>query len=164
MVNCLVTGVGSLIGQGIIKALKESSLPCRIVGTDYFDHAVGLYWLDQGYILPDLLDKNIREDVWVERMIDILKSEKINIVLIGLDFEVDVLARHKEKMEAATGAKIIVGDPAAVDICKDKWKTTLFLKDHDLPYPDSCLPEDRDTFLRGHDFPLATFNAVAKLH
>ena len=62
MIRILVTGVGSLLGQGILKSLSVSSLDCRVTGTDYFPSAVGLYWIDKGYILPDVLKPEIDEE------------------------------------------------------------------------------------------------------
>ena len=61
MISILVTGVGSLLGQGILKSIQNSRLKCRVIGTDYFPSAVGLYWVDEGYILPDILKQNIQE-------------------------------------------------------------------------------------------------------
>ena len=37
MINILVTGVGSLLGQGIIKTIKKSHIKSNIFGTDYFE-------------------------------------------------------------------------------------------------------------------------------
>ena len=89
MINIMVTGVGSLLGQGIIKALKYSSLRYNLVGTDYFAKSVGLYWVDKGYILPDILDKRVNNmDEWLHIIIGIIKINGIDVVLVGLDFEV----------------------------------------------------------------------------
>ena len=43
MIRVLVTGVGSLLGQGILKSIQHSTLKCYVTGTDYFPSAVGLY-------------------------------------------------------------------------------------------------------------------------
>lgn len=154
MINILVTGVGSLIAQGIIRTIKSSQLKIRIIGTDYFPHAVGLYWIDKGYILPDFLKADIDEIQWLEKVIDIIKTEKIEIVLIGLDFEVVCFAKNKKLIEDETNAKIIVGDLDIVNICNDKWKTAEFLKSNNLPFPNSCLPGDEEYFLQHNKFPL----------
>ena len=52
-VNILVTGSGSLLGQGIIKSLEISKLKCKLFSTDYFPSAVGLYWAQKSFLLPD---------------------------------------------------------------------------------------------------------------
>ena len=80
MIRVLVTGVGSLLGQGILKSIQDSTLDCYITGTDYFPSAVGLYWVDKGYILPDILIPEISELHWIEVLINVIKQEEIEIV------------------------------------------------------------------------------------
>ena len=95
MICILVTGVGSLLGQGILKSIQQSRLKCRIIGTDYFPSAVGLYWADKGYILPDILKPKIQESVWIDYLIDFIKKEKVQLLIPGLDFEIQILSRNK---------------------------------------------------------------------
>ena len=80
MIRVLVTGVGSLLGQGILKSIQNSKLKCNLVGTDYFPSAVGLYWVESGYILPDILKPDIQEEEWIDCLVDIIKKEKIDLV------------------------------------------------------------------------------------
>ena len=154
MVNILVTGVGALLGQGIVKALSASSIENKLFGTDYFANAVGLYWVDRGYILPDILNPKISKEKWLQKIIDILNMHNIDIVLVGLDFEIPLFADYRRKIEESTGAKVVVSSPEVVKICKDKWKTFIFLKENGYLYPQSCLPEDTDKFLIQNEFPL----------
>ena len=80
MISILVTGVGSLLGQGILKSIQNSKLKCNVVGTDYFPTAVGLYWVKSGYILPDILKPEIKAEEWIGVLIDIIKKEKIDFI------------------------------------------------------------------------------------
>ncbi|MFH1581698.1 MAG: ATP-grasp domain-containing protein [Pseudomonadota bacterium] len=153
MINILVTGVGSLIGQGIIKSINASKIEHRIIGADYFKHAVGLYWVDKGYLLPDILLPEVQEEDWLREVMNIIAAEKIDILLIGLDFEVEIFSRHRQRIEKETDCKVIVGEPDRVGICKDKWNTVNFLKENGFPYAESCLPKDRGEFLKEHKFP-----------
>lgn len=154
MISTLVTGVGSLLGQGILKSLKRSSLACRITGTDYFPTAVGLYWVDHGYILPDILKPDITEEYWLEELIKVIRSENIEIVLVGLDFEVPLISGNKDMIEAETDVFIVVSAPEIVKIGDDKWETVSYLNENGFDYPASSLPENLDKFLRDNQFPL----------
>ncbi|MBF0522475.1 MAG: ATP-grasp domain-containing protein [Candidatus Omnitrophica bacterium] len=151
--NVLVTGVGSLLGQSIIKALKASEISCHILGTDYFPHAVGLYWVEKGFILPDVLSPKVSREQWVEAVSKIIKDEHIDIVFVGLDFEVEIFSQLKEQFESKSPVKIVVSDPKACAICKDKYATAQFLKSKGFPFPDSALPEEAEEFLKQHSFP-----------
>ena len=46
MYTILVTGVGAIIGYGIIRSLRASRFPVRIVGMDIYPDAVGQRWSD----------------------------------------------------------------------------------------------------------------------
>ena len=74
MINILVSGVGSLLGQGIIKTIQKSKFKTRIIGTDYFNTAVGLYWVKNGYILPDILNSSHLINKWNDKIINICKN------------------------------------------------------------------------------------------
>lgn len=153
MIKVLVTGVGSTLGYGILKCFEASSLDCHIVGTDYFDTAVGLYWVDRSYILPDILNPEVTEEEWLARISKIIADNSIEIILVGLDFEVPIFARNRETLESRYSCKVVVSSEAVVRTCFDKWYTYQFLREHNLNYPLSCLIEGLDQFKDDVKFP-----------
>jgi len=154
MIRILVTGVGSLLGQGILKSINDSSLDYSVTGTDYFPSAVGLYWVDKGYLLPDILKPEINEEEWINALIKVINEEKIDIVLPGLDFEIPIMSRNKTTFEKQTGAVLLVSSEEIVTVGNDKWETVKYLKANSFHYPESCLPHEIDNFLRSNSFPL----------
>jgi len=48
----LITGAGALLGQGIIRALRNSDLNATIIAVDPDPLAAGLYWADAAYLVP----------------------------------------------------------------------------------------------------------------
>ena len=50
--NILVTGVGAIIGYGIIESLKLSNLNCKIIGTDIYEENYGKYICDEFIQVP----------------------------------------------------------------------------------------------------------------
>lgn len=152
VVNVLVTGVGGNVGQGIIKSLKMSCLRTKIVVTDIDPRSAGLFRGDAGYILPHAKDR-----FFLERFIDVCESEQIDAVLVGSEAELEVLAKHKEEIETATRAKVIVSTSEVIDISNDKWKTFEFLKSNGFNYPKTVLASDEEgkaELLRQVSFPL----------
>lgn len=154
MIRILITGVGSLLGQGILKSIKNSNINCNLIGTDYFNSAVGLYWVDKGYLLPDILKPEINEVDWVKSLIEIIKNENIDLVIPGLDFEIPILANQKSNIEKVTNAKILVSSKKIVRIGDDKWETVKYLKKNGFDYPRSCLPNKVESFLKKNPYPL----------
>ena len=154
-INVMVTGAGSLLGQGIINSIKQSSIPSvRIIGTDYLSTAVGLYWADKSYILPDLLDESVLTEQWIDALVEIIISEKISIVFIGLDFELPVIAENKALIERRTNAAIVVSDSELINIATDKWETVQYLNRLGFDCPKSTLPDGLDSFFEKERFPV----------
>lgn len=136
-----ITGTGSLIGQAIIKSIKNSSLRDKIdiTGFDYFQNTIGSYWCNNNYLLPDLLKPGIFQE-WKSRIIDIIKKEGIEILFIGVDFELPFFAENRKEIEQNTGCHILVSDKRTIDIADDKYLTYCFLKENGLYYPETFLP------------------------
>ena len=147
--NVLVTGGGALLGQGIIKALRMSTLPHRLIVADPSPLAAGLYRGDRARLIPMASDPR-----YVDVLTQLIREEGADVVLIGTDVELPVLAAHRPQIERETGATVVVSSPEVIAIADDKWLTYEFLRRHGFPYPASCLPNDLDAFLAAASFPL----------
>jgi carbamoyl-phosphate synthase large subunit len=137
MITVMVTGVGSNIGQGIVKALRMSGINVRIIGTDMNPLSAGLFRCDKGYVLPQAESKDFKTTV-----LRVCKDEKTDIILIGSDPEVPVFSSEKKNIEHETGAFVLVSSEKIVDTFHDKWNTFLFLKENGFNYPESVLEDD----------------------
>lgn len=150
-----VLGAGSLLGQGLIKALKMSALESRLVALDFFPHAVGLYWADAAYLLPDVLAPSVSEADYLARLVEILRCEHVEILLVGMDFEVPRLAKYRAVIEAESGCKIVASSPEVAEVGDDKWATHQFLTSRGFPSPASLIDLDElQTFVERVGFPL----------
>jgi carbamoyl-phosphate synthase large subunit len=138
-----VTGTGSLIGQAIIKCIQKSGLKelVDITGLDYFESTVGSYWCARNYILPDLL-KEQNPGPWKEKIFSVIKNEGIELLFIGVDFELPHFADLKEELEEKTSCRVLVSNKRVIEIANDKYLTYQFLKENDLYYPETFLPEE----------------------
>lgn len=152
-----VTGTGSVVGQAILKSIKKSSFKDeKLVGMDYFENTVGSYWTDKNYILPDILDENITENIWLDKIMSIIKEEKIDILFIGVDFELHLFAKYKELIEKETSCLVVVSSDEIVSIADDKYLTYEFLKKNNLFYPETFLYDDIYDAIKNNkiDFPM----------
>lgn len=152
-----ITGTGSLVGQAIIKSIKKSSFKNeRLVGMDYFENTIGSYWTDENYILPDILDEKITENIWLDKIVLIIKEEKIDILFIGVDFELHLFAKYKELIENETSCLVVVSTDETVSIADDKYLTYEFLKKNNLFYPATFLENSIDEAIKNNkiDFPM----------
>jgi|GEM_PF-147967 len=148
-VTVLVTGAGAGIGQSIIKSLKNSLVRTRIISVDMSPVEAGLYRSDAAYVVPGANDP-----AYIKALQDICTAEHVDLLLIGTDVELGVLAENKETFERETGTHIIVSDPKTIEIADDKWKTMEFLESNNFPHIRSALADTVDDFLRDVQFPL----------
>jgi len=128
MKKIMVTGVSGNVGQGIIEGLRNSNYANAywILGTDIAPYPLcaGYPICDTGGQVPYAIDPG-----FIPAVKEIIRSNKIDYVLIGVDAEVMPYAKHREEIESETDCKIIVSDYAFVEIATDKYLTYLYLKE-----------------------------------
>ena len=93
------------------------------------DRTVAFRYADHAVISPLIYDPN-----YIPFLLDYCKEHKIDILISLFDIDLLVLAKNKEKFEAI-GTKVIVSDSELIEICNDKWKTYLFLKENGFHVP-----------------------------
>lgn len=143
-INIGVTGTGSLIGQAIIKCINLSKLKqeVNLVGFDYIPNSVGSYWCHHHYLLPDIFKRDEPEHKWLNQLIGHIRQHQLQVLFVGIDFELPVFARLKAHIEAETGCFVVVSNNEVISIADDKYLTAQFLKKHHLPYPLSFTKDE----------------------
>lgn len=145
----LVTGAGALLGQGIIRSFRDSSLDPTIVSVDPNALSAGLYWCDRRYLVPMAKDPN-----YLDEIRKILARESPDAVLVGTDVELMVFARHRQQLEQEFDTTIVVSSPNVISVADDKYLTYQFLKDNGFDYPESALPGEEQRIIDTVGFPL----------
>lgn len=135
----LVTGAGSGVGQGIVKALRLGDLPVTVVAGDIAPLNAALYRADDAILIP-----RVEAPGALDGMIECLSKHRIDVVMIGSEFDLAFFSAHKEDIERRVGALVVVAPPGTVKIANDKWETAEFLRKAGLPYAQSCVPGSRE--------------------
>jgi carbamoyl-phosphate synthase large subunit len=139
----LVTGAGSGVGQGIVKALRISGLPVTVIAADIAPMNAALYRADEAVIIP-----RVEQPEALAVIIDLLKWHRIDVVMIGSEFDLEFFSINKELIESQANTIVIVAPPTTVEIANDKWLTAEFLREKGLPYAEAYLPKDQDDAVR----------------
>lgn len=142
-VNVLLTGAGGNQAVFIWKALRQGSIPVRIVATDCKPLAVGLYRAERSYLVP-----RADSSQYLAEMMALFKKEQIDIVMVGDMAEQRMLAHHAEVIRAETGAFVVSSPPEILAKAEDKWDLVQFLAANGFDYPRSVLPTDHEALNR----------------
>lgn len=151
----LVTGVGGIVGQAIIKCLKMANMKKRrswhydIIGSDSSYLSAGLYQVDKGVIVPKAKDPK-----YVQSVTNLIRRYNIKAIFVGTDPELEAITKDKIAIEKETGVKILTSPPGVIEIARDKWKTFEFLRNKGFTCPDSALPMNLEKFISTHSFPV----------
>lgn len=136
--NVLVTGTGALIGQGLIRSLRRTELPLRIVGLDRRRHALAEHLADASYTKPPVEESSSEYLVFLQALIE---REEIDLVVPGIEIDLFYLHEHRQEF-AGSRAKIVLNRPELLELGRDKWATHAALLAAGIPAIPSYVGED----------------------
>ncbi|CAI8328205.1 MAG: Uncharacterised protein [Gammaproteobacteria bacterium] len=136
-ITVLVTGIGAIIGQGIIKSLRKSKFSVRIVGLDRSNRSPGPFLCD-AFRQKLHYEEDTQEYVAFWR--DILKKEPVDAVIPGLEVDVFFLDAHRALFQEF-GVAVVLNRPELIALSADKWQLGEQLADAGLRCIPSSIPE-----------------------
>jgi len=148
MTTVLVTGVGSVIGYGIIRSLRLRAVPCRIIGADIYPDAVGQAWTDAFEQAPYTRDPGLRRLAG-----PVVAKHRVDVLMPGI--EPDVFHANASRSSwpgSACAACSTVANSSKLS--KDKWLQYQALgpvgEDVRIPTALAC---DSAAFITRHGLP-----------
>lgn len=126
--NILITGIGAIIGYGIISSLKASKYDCTIIGMDIFDDAAGQVWCDEFIKAIPAADIN-----YIGFLKSVMDRYKVDLVFFGTEQEISRCFLSKEEL-GNYYEKLVINTDEVLHLSEDKWDTTCFLRDHGFKY------------------------------
>lgn len=127
--NILVTGVGAIIGYGIVNNLRKSRYQdyLQIIGMDIYPDAVGQAWCDDFIQAIPAADPR-----YVQFVLDIMKEREIDLVMFGTEQEINRLSTAKDDM-GVYYQKLVLNRREIIQLSDDKWHTFCMLQEHGFP-------------------------------
>lgn len=115
MTTVLVTGVGAIIGYGILRSLRQSARPPRLIGADIFPDAVGQAWVDDFIQAP--LTANADYLDWLESTI---VDNCVSMVMPGIEQDLYCFAGNRSFFRRL-GVAVVLNSELLMTLTADKW-------------------------------------------
>lgn len=139
----IVTGAGSIVGQGIVKALRHSDMLLRIIATDIAPLNAALFRADEAHLMMPVESPDALESI-----VEVIRPLHADALMIGSEFDLAFFSKHRALIERETGTKVIVSPPETIELADDKFLTATFLKDHGLPFAPAFAASNVDEAAR----------------
>lgn len=134
----LLLGCGGSPAINFAKALQYSKDDIYIVGVDVDKYYIELAPVNKKYLIPHQEGK---EKQYVNKLIEIIKREKIDFVHAQPDQEVKIISDYRDLLPA----KVLLPSKQAVNICQDKFAAIEAFKTNGVPVPETI-----DLFKKNH--------------
>lgn len=131
----LVTGIGGNVGQGILRNIRSCFPEIYLVGIDIASFTAGNHLCDKTFKVPYSY-----EDNYISTINEIVRSERIELIIPSTDYEVYYLSLNKDNINAT----ILASDYNTSKIYLDKFLTYEFLSENNIAFAKSWLPADYD--------------------
>lgn len=115
MYSVLVTGVGAIIGYGVLRSLRMSGYGFKVIGTDIYPDAVGRQWCDKFVQVPRTDSSN-----FAEKFTEIISSNNIDIVIPAIEQDVSHLSSNRQFFKCSNVA-LCLNQSELIRISDDKW-------------------------------------------
>jgi len=144
--NILLTSVGrrAYIIDYLRDVYKRLGLAGNIIATNSDMNTTAMSVADKAFESPIIYDEK-----YIPFLLDICKSEKIDMLISLFDIDLMILAKNKSRFEEM-GVKVIVSYENIINICNDKFEMLKYLKKINMPVPKTYI--DLEEALKGADF------------
>ena len=106
----------------LIRDIKKSLGPsARVIATDNWCVAPAIFMADKYYLTP-----KVNAPDYIDRVLEICRSENIKAVTTCLDPEIEVLAQNRDRF-AVLGITVLTPDAETAALCFDKYKMFEYL-------------------------------------
>ena len=133
-IKVAITGVGGAVAIGAIKALENSGLPIQFYLMCIDPRSAWLYRYPNSTISP-----RVDSPKYINFLLQHLKQNAIDVLIPTIDSEIELVAKHADRIREATGCKIFVNSIESTAITQDKYQTYEFLMSEDFSTPRTYL-------------------------
>ncbi len=133
MRSILVTGIGGVVGQGVLRNLRAMNLMERIIGTNSSRVTPANHLCDEVYEVPLAVDPD-----YISSINKIILRNDVQLIIPSTDYEAHFLSLNSADLmcNAAVSASNVT------KLCLDKYVNFVEFKKREIPFARSFLPSE----------------------
>lgn len=136
----LVTGIGGVVGQGILRNLRAIELDALIIGTNTQLISAGNHLCDHVHQVPFAYNKD-----YITIIQQLVSRYKVELIIPSTDYEAYYLSLNQSSLMS----KVAASSPEITNLCLDKYLNYKKFVNLGLPFAPSVLPSSyKDEFER----------------
>jgi carbamoyl-phosphate synthase large subunit len=133
MKKILVTGIGGVVGQGILRNIRSMGLDVDVIGVNITQVSAGNYLCDRVYEIPYAYDS-----AYIPSMMKIAQDENVGLIIPSTDYESYYLGASRHEFNCP----IACSPPEVTKFCLDKYLNYIEFSRHNIPFAQSILPSN----------------------
>ena len=115
MTTVMVTGVGAIIGYGLLRSLRSARSDIRLIGTDIYPDAVGQVWCDAFEQAP-----YTASPCYLDWLQDTVQKHRVDLLFPGIEQDVHHFSAARERI-GSFGCRVVLNRGPLIDLSRDKW-------------------------------------------
>ncbi|MDH5765820.1 MAG: ATP-grasp domain-containing protein [Gammaproteobacteria bacterium] len=115
MITVMVTGVGAIIGYGVLRSFHKLDRDIRLIGTDIYPDAVGQAWSDRFFVAP--LTSSDGYLAWLEKTI---AENNVDLVIPGIEQDLHFFSDHRD-IFSESSVSVVLNEHRLINLTRDKW-------------------------------------------
>lgn len=127
----IVTGIGGVVGQGILRNIRAMGAGLNIIGVNIDGISAGNHLCDHVHQVPYAFDLG-----YIETMVSIEREHDAGLILPSTDYETYYLSLNR----AAFSGKLAASPAETVALCLDKYVNFQRFFEAGIPFAASALP------------------------
>ncbi len=127
-ITVLILGAGSPVGVDLIQSLRDSQWPFVVWATDADPWALSICPTDNRRLLPLVSDPSYETE-----LVSLCQDRGVEGIFMASNAERNYMARHRDRIEKETGARVFVGSHEVVQEMADKWTAHCWLEKNGFP-------------------------------
>jgi len=131
MKSILVTGIGGVVGQGVLRNLRAMDIGVQIIGTNTQQISAGNYLCDHVFKVPFAYEEN-----YISKINDLALQHRVGLIIPSTDYESYYLSLNQRYLPC----KVAASPPEVTAFCLDKYLNYSEFAKSGLPFATSILP------------------------